>query len=67
MAKGKSRPITDRGFFHARKRQVSAENLAEQHCFLRGGVVNAESAAQTETFLDRNQRPQKISVGAADG
>jgi len=40
MAKGKSRPITDCGFFHARKRPVSAENLAEQHSLLRSGAIN---------------------------
>jgi hypothetical protein len=40
MTKGNARPITDGGFFHARNRPVAAQNFAQQHGFLSGGVVN---------------------------
>ena len=40
MAQGKSRPISDGRFFHARQGPVAAKNLAQQHRFLRGGPVN---------------------------
>ena len=43
MAEGKSRPIADGGFFHARHGSVAAKNFAQQHCFLRGGAVNVRT------------------------
>ena len=40
MPEGKSRPITDGGFFHARQRPDSTESFPQKHRFLRGSVVN---------------------------
>jgi hypothetical protein len=40
MAQGKPRRITDSGFFHARQRPDATESFAQEHRFLRGGVVN---------------------------
>ena len=40
MPEGKSRPIADGGFFHARQRPDSTESFPQQHRFLRGSVVN---------------------------